>query len=182
MSIGQAYSDILSPRAQEALEMGCNWIIDHCFEEYSEAKGPESFEKSILGEYLPHRYLQKYTPLFLKQFAVCVITVTWKLAQPEPLLLSSVAEELAALAIIHAAEDLTEDEEYGEEIHEALETFIDVYLEDRDVEFLFSDSSDGLDETEVGKALGMASLAFPHWFQPFSRDNSRIAHPYVTSP
>ena len=181
MSVGQAYSDILSPRAQETLETGCNWIIDHCFEAYSEVNGSESFEKSILSDYLPHRYLQKYTPLFLKQFTVCVITVAWKFAQPQPLPFSSVAEELAALAIIRAAEVLIEEEEDGEAIGEALETFLDVCLEDLDVEFLFDDSSDGLDEAEVGKALGMASLAFPHWFQPFSRDDSRIAHPYVTS-
>jgi hypothetical protein len=36
MSVGQAYSDVLTPRAQETLEMGCNWIIDHCFENYND--------------------------------------------------------------------------------------------------------------------------------------------------
>lgn len=181
MSLGQAYSDALSPRAQEALEIGCNWIIDHCFEEYHEAKDPASFEQSILGAYLPLRYLQKYTPLFFKQFTVCVVTVAWKLAQPHPLPLSSLAEELAARAIIHAAKDLTEGEVDSEEIDESLETFIDVYFEDLDVEFLFNDASDGLDESEIGKTLGMASLAFPGWFQPFSQEASRTVHPYVAS-
>jgi hypothetical protein len=181
MTMGQAYSDIFPPRAQEALEMGCNWIIDHCFEDYPKANDPESFEQSILGTYLPSRYLQKYTPLFFKQFTVCVITVAWKLAQPHPLLLASIAEELAALAIIQAAKDLTEDDVDGEEIDEALETFIDAYFEDLDSEFLFDGSSDGLDESEVGKALGMASLAFSDWFRPFSPEASRTVHPYVAS-
>src|SRR5271165_585142 len=67
MTMGRAYTDILSPHVQEALEIGCNWIIDHCFDGYHEAKDPERFEQSILGEHLPQRYLQKYTPLFFKQ-------------------------------------------------------------------------------------------------------------------
>ena len=52
-------------------------------------KDPEHFEDTILGGHLPSRYLHKYTPLFYKQFAVCIITVAWKLAQPKHIPLSS---------------------------------------------------------------------------------------------
>jgi hypothetical protein len=54
------------------------------------------------------------TPLFQKQFIVCVFTVAWKLAQPKPMALSSVAEELAAWSIITAAKQQVELELEGE--------------------------------------------------------------------
>ena len=179
MSIGQAYSNVLTPRAQEALEMGCLWIIDHCFEDYNLLKDSGDVENTVLGGHLPQRYLSRYTPLFLKQFAVCVITVTWKLAQSESTTPSSLAEELAAWAIINQAKALTEEEEDGEAIEEALETFIEVYFEDLDFQFLFEDAYDGIDETEVAQMLGMSSLALNNWLKPFSDEPSRIAHPYV---
>ena len=180
MSIGHAYSNVLTPRAQEALEMGCNWIIDHCFENYDDLKDPEDFENTVLGGHLPSRYLHRYTPLFYKQFAICVITVAWKLAQPEHMPLSSLAEELAAWAIIEQAKVLTEEEKDTEAIEEALETFIDVYFEDLDFQFLFDNAYDGIDDDEVGRMLGMSSLALDDWFKPFSDEPSRIAHPYVS--
>lgn len=180
MSIGQAYSDVLTPRAREALEMGCNWIIDHCFENYNDLKNPEHFKDTVLGGHLPSRYLHRYTPLFYKQFAVCIITVAWKLAQQKHMPLSSVAEELAALAIINQAKALIEEEEDGQAIEEVLESFMDVYFEDLDFELLFNNKYDGIDESEVGQSLGMSSLAFNDWFKPFSTKSSRIAHPYVS--
>jgi hypothetical protein len=179
MLIGQAYTDVLTPRAREALEAGCNWIIDHCFENYNDLNNPEDFEDTILGGHLPSRYLYKYTPLFYKKFAVCVITVAWKLAQPRHMPLSSVAEELAAWAIIKEAQALTEEDEDGEAIKEILEKFIDVYFEDLNFQFLFDNAYDGIDKIEAGEMLDMTSLAFEDWFKPFSDKPYRIAHPYV---
>jgi hypothetical protein len=129
--------------------------------------------------HLPSRYLHGYTLLFYKQFAVCIITVAWKLAQPKHIPLSSVAEELAAWAIINQAKALTEEDEDGEAIEKVLEKFIDVYFEDLDFEFLFDNAYDGIDESEAVQELGMSSLAFNDWFKPFSDEPSRIAHPYV---
>src|SRR5207245_2627803 len=83
-----------------------------------------------------------------------MITVAWKLAQSEHLPLSSLAEELAALAIIQEAKGHLEDRK------NAFDTFIDRYFEDTDVAFLFDDRYDGLDETEVAQMLGLSSLAF----------------------
>ncbi len=180
MSIGQAYSDILSPSVREALGMGCDWMIDHCFENYNASKNPGHFDDTVLGGHLPSRYLQRYTPLFYKQFAVCIITVAWKLAQPKHSPLSSVAEELAALAIINQAKALVEEDEDGQAIEEVLESFKDVYFEDLDFELLFENEYDGIDESKVGQSLGMSSLAFNIWFQPFSAESSRIVHPYVS--
>jgi len=173
MSIGQAYADILTPREQQALAEACDWLIDHAFDERECIEKPQDVLDSAVGEYLPTRYVYRYTPLFYKKFAVCIITVAWKLAQSEHMLLSSLAEELAARAIIQEAKGRLKDRK------NAFVTCIDRYFEDTDVAFLFDDRSDGLDETEVAQLLGLSSLAFADWFLPFSDAPSRVVHPYV---
>jgi len=173
MSIGQAYADILTPREQQALAEACDWFIDHAFDECARIEKPQDVLDSVVGRYLPTRYVYRYTPLFFKKFAVCIITVAWKLAQSEHLPLSSLAEELAARAIIQEAKGRLEDRK------NAFDTCIDRYFEDTDVAFLFDDRYDGLDETEVAKMLGLSSLVFADWFLPFSDAPSRVVHPYV---
>ena len=173
MSIGQAYADILTPREQQALAEACDWLIDHAFDECERREKPQDVLDSVIGEYLPTRYVSRYTPLFFKKFAVCLITVAWKLVQSEHLPLSSLAEELAARAIIQEAKGRLEDGK------NAFDTFIARHFEDTDVAFLFDDRYDGLDETEVAQMLGPSSLAFADWFPPFSDAPSRVAHPYV---
>jgi hypothetical protein len=183
--VGQAYSDSLTAEEQEALAGGIDVLIDELFEDLRqrEHEGEWDLANSPFGECLPLRYLPRYTPLFLKKFLVCVITVAWKLAQPEPLCLSSVAEELAARAIINAARVQIElAEEQGESELEALDAFtdfIEACFEDTDFEFLFQDEYDGIDQSAVGQIAGISSLSFEDWFKPFSEEPERIAHPYV---
>ena len=177
MAIGQAYSDILTPPAREALQGGCDTLIDGVFDDLGNVKGSRDIADTWAAIYLPERYLYKYAPLFLRQFAVCVVTVAWKLAQPEHMPLSSLAEELAANAIIESAKVYAETAEL--DVVDLLEDFRDEYFEDLDFEYLFDDAYDGIDETDVGQMLGMSSLAFDDWFKPFSGESSRIAHPYV---
>jgi len=88
MSIGQAYADILTPREKQSLAEACDWLIDHAFDEHEHIEKPQDVLDSAVGEYLPTRYVYRYTPLFFKMFAVCIITVAWKLAQSEHMLLS----------------------------------------------------------------------------------------------
>src|SRR6266853_5558872 len=173
MSIGQAYSDILTPGEQQALAEACDWLIDHAFDERERIEKPEDVLDTVMGEYLPTRYVYRYTPLFYKKFAVCIITVAWKLTQSEHLPLSSLAEELAARAIIQEAKGRLEDRK------NAFDEFIDRYFEDADVAFLFDDRYDGLDETEVAQMLDLSSLVFADWFLPYSDAPSRVVHPYV---
>jgi len=173
MSIGQAYADILTPREQHALAEACDWLIDHAFDERERIEKPQHVLDSVVGEYLPTRYVYRYTPLFYKKFAVCMITVACKLAQAEHMLLSSLAEELAAWAIIQDAKGRLEDRK------NAFDTCTDRYFEDADVAILFDNRYDGLDETEVAQMLGLSSLAIADWFLPFSDAPSRVVHPYV---
>ena len=84
MTIGQAYSEVLTPREQQALLQACDWLIDHAFDEFASINEPKDVLDTVLGSHLPERYTYRYTPLFYKKFAVCVMTVGWKLAQPSP--------------------------------------------------------------------------------------------------
>ena len=182
MTVGQAYSNVLTQQEQQALQEACDVLIDEVFEDLKNMQDPKDLVDTALGDCLPERYLYRYTPLFLKQFVVCIITVTWKLAQPEHMPLSSLAEELAAWALVRKAQTLIEmgEEEGGQTIDDPFEKFIDTYFEDLDFEYLFDDAYDGIEkEVELVQVLGMASLSLQDWFKPFSDEPSRTAHPYV---
>ena len=94
--------------------------------------------------------------------------------------LSSLAEELAAWAIIEEAKRLLEEKSGESEAENSFDDFIDVYFEDTDFLYLFENAHDGIEETQVGQIMGISSLAFDHWFLPFSDEPARIAHPYVS--
>ena len=177
MLMGQAYTDILTPPEQKALRASCDILIDSIFDEVNRVKTPEDIIDTTIGDYLPERYLYRYTPLFLRKFAVCIITVTWKLAQPQHIPLSSLAEELAAYTIIERAKIALKETEENKD--EAFEEFIDEYFEDIDFEYLYDDSYDGIDETQLAQIMGISSLAFSDWFKPFSDEPSRTPHPYA---
>jgi hypothetical protein len=205
MILGKAYQEWLTPREQKALAASCDMLIDIFFYDWDLFAHwkPKLVDKTMLRSYLPSRYLSHYTPAFFKKFAVCVITVAWKLAQPNPLPLSSVAEELAAWAIINQAKVLLEierdkealtaadnapttagserEQSEGSETGEGedFERFMDCYFDDQDFLFLFMDGYDGVDSSEAGRIAGMTSLSFQDWFRPFSDEPERIAHPYT---
>jgi hypothetical protein len=209
MLVGQAYPHALTLRQQKALQASCDILIDSIFDELQDVETPKDIANTTLGSYLPERFLYKYTPLFLRKFAVCIITVAWKLAQPTHFPLSSIAEELAAWTIIEHAKVVLETEELAaqtsikqattipetkknteaveddfeedtEAIEDNFETFIDIYFEDLDFQYLYDDFYDGIDEAPIAQVLGMSSLAFNQWFEPFSNDPSRTPHPYTT--
>jgi hypothetical protein len=178
MLIGQAYTDILIPAEQQALSDACEVLIDHVFEDIMHVEKPEDVADTWMSIYLPERYLYRYTPRFLRKFAVCLITVAWKLAQPQHMPLSSLAEELAAWTIVQEAKRHLEDET-DEKVEDAFDSFIDIYFEDLDLEYLYDDAFDGIDETALAQQLGISSLAFKDWFTPFSDEPARTPHPFV---
>jgi hypothetical protein len=187
-NVGRAYKQWLAPSKREALAAGIEILIDELFEDFTHT-GRDELEDmagTTLAWHLPLHYLPKYTPPFLKQFSVCIMTVAWKLAQPKPRVLSSIAEELATWAILTAAKQHIEllqeeeDEDNSEQTAEDLfEDFVEVLFEDIDFLFLFDDAYDGIETSTVGQMLAMTSLSFADWFRPFNDDPSYMAHPYV---
>ena len=55
MSIGQVYSDWLTPREQQALQVRCDWLIDHVFDELEIVKDPKDIVNTVMGGHLPER-------------------------------------------------------------------------------------------------------------------------------
>lgn len=178
MLLGQAYSDILTPDEQQALQFSSDILIDSIFEDLRHVEKTKDAADTMICIYLPEHYLYKYTPRFLRKFAVCLITVVWKLAQSEHQMLSSLAEELAAWVLIKEARRHLEDDT-DKEVEDAFGAFEDVYFEDTDFKYLYDNSDDGIDETQLARSMGISSLAFDDWFLPFSDEPSRTPHPFV---
>ncbi len=110
MAMGAAFgADLLPPGYRRALEAGNAWLIERRFDDIAAFRdvGWRVADWALVA-HLPSRYLLRYTPLFVKQFFVCVLTVAWKLAQPSWVPLACVAEELALRAIIREAEAVLE--------------------------------------------------------------------------
>ncbi len=177
MGMGQAYpDDVLPPSHRQALAEASDLLIDQGFDDVSAiADGDWPLADSTLGAHLPRRFALDYTPLFARQFFICLVTVAWKLAQPHFTPLTCVAEELAAWALINEAVAILEEQ--GEEAN--FDLFIDDLYEDTDFLILFDPKLDGLDSSEVGAYLGMGYLDFKDWFTPFGSGDRGAVHPYV---
>lgn len=183
-NVGRAYKQWLPQSKRKALAAGIDLLIDQFFDDFAyNGRGDlVAVGDTTLTWHLPPRYLPKYTSKFLKQFAVCIITVAWKLAQPKPPILASIAEELAAWTILTTAQvhiELAQEVNHKQTIEDLFGSFIDMLFEDTDFLFLFDPEHDGIETTTVGQMLGMTSLAFADWFRPFGDDPSYIAHPYA---
>lgn len=183
-NVGRAYKQWLSQSKRKALAAGIDLLIDQFFDDFAhnERDELEAVADTTLAWHLPPHYLPKYSHQFLKQFSVCIITVAWKLTQPKPAVLSSLAEEIAAWAILTTAQvhiELAQEVNHKQTIEDLFGSFIDMLFEDTDFLFLFDQEYDGIENTTVGQMLGMTSLAFADWLRPFGDDPSYMVHPYV---
>src|SRR5688572_31007324 len=166
---------LLSPSHRAALGEAATRLIDGCFEDLAEVDDPAwDFDQSYLASHLPRRYLPSYSPVLVRRFFVCVVTASWKLAQRDPPPLGCVAEELAAWAVIQEATAVLE--ERGEEAD--FSGFEDRVFADTDFLVLFDPAQDGVEDSEVGRYLGMGPLGIDAWFEPFLGAGSAL-HPYV---
>ena len=176
----EAAGEILSPAMRKALAEASDFVIDECFQDIHDLEvdvdGRYDFASLNMADHLPARYLPRYTPLFARQFLACLITVAWKLAHPDPYPLACVAEELACNAILVELERRVADE--GLELDTSVNDLYDLLFEDLDFEYLFIPARDGIEEGEVGRYLGIGSLAFEAWFRPFGGGSRGPVHPY----
>jgi hypothetical protein len=170
---GDALADALPPSHRDALLDAIDMLVDESCEDIAALLDGEAFAQVVMADYLPPRYLHRYTPVFAKQFLTCVIVVGWKLRAPSYTPLACVAEELALAAIIQRAKALLESEGESPDFGE----FEDSVFDDTDFEQLWDPKLDGLSDSELGRDLGMASLDFKDWFKPFRPENP--VHPYV---
>lgn len=185
--VGQAFGgEELPLRAREVLAAAVEIAVDEAFKDLARVDNTVARSKTAgaewgkfleletsFGDYIPRRYLARCSYAVLKRFTVCLITVGWKLAQPQYLYPACVAEELALAGILNRAGAWLEIA--GKEPFD-FDSVKDLLFQDLDHEYLFASELDGID-LELGDQLGMASLAFSDWFKPFNQGQT-LPHPY----
>lgn len=169
MELGYAYRKTLPPSHREALYTAAEMVEDGILADLAASRS-RSWEAaySYTASMLPPRYVLRYTPLFIRRFYACLLTVVWKLGQRERIPLSSVAEELAAHILIQEAIGVLEGE--GEEAD--FGAFEQELFEDLDFEMLYDNAYDGIEETAFAEELGVVNLAFADWFTSFGSPDS----------
>lgn len=176
MRLGQAYRKALPPQHGEALYSAAEILSDSMVDDLVAIRdGSWTANGSYLASMLPPRYVLRYTPQFVRRFHACLLTVIWKLGQRERILLSCVAEELAAHILIQEAvavlETAGEKADFG--------AFEDELFEDLDFEMLYDDAYDGIEETEFATVAGVVNLGFADWFTRFGPpDNDTYPEPH----
>ena len=145
---------------REAAEVLVDWFCD----DVQSLMEGHPVEQTFMYQYLPPRYTHHYDLGFAQQFWEVTIVVAWKVRDRALWRLNSVAEELAMRAILSQAEAQAELEGKTFNPYE-LE---DAIFEDCDVEILFDQRLDGVEDDESFiERLGLANLRFPDWFRPF---------------
>ncbi len=152
----------------EALRGGIDSTVDGLVDDIATFLKEDhvDIEQTWIAYRLPQLYRPLYTPVFLKQFLACVLTVAWKLYAPRNYALASVAEELALHVIIESAKvnlDLIG-------IKGNFDNIYDLAYEDTDFLMLFDRRLDGIEDTVIGERLAVMNLRFRDWFKPFAPD------------
>jgi hypothetical protein len=182
--------------AQEALRTAAVVLLDHAFadietvtygdtlqqadpREYKRLKDAGALEAFLSISTLPPRYEARYQDIhFLKDWAVTITVVGWKLAQARPFPLTNVAEELALYSMINEARATLELREIDDEgANQALTDLLEEAYEDTDFLTLYDEE---LPAPEIQAEMGFTPVEFQHWFEPFNAPEYRGAmHPYI---
>ncbi|MCT9075932.1 hypothetical protein [Streptomyces fulvoviolaceus] len=167
--------------AAGALVYATDILVDELFEDVQVLTQEDASVAECEGplwhlERLPDRYALRYDAHFARRFLVTVIAMTTRFTDGSFQQLSCVAEELALRFLLSQATMTLELYELlDDEVSAALDAFADSVYEDMDHEWLYDDSTDGIDEASAGAALGVAPIAFSSWFTPFNE--GRYVHP-----
>jgi hypothetical protein len=167
--------------AAGALVHATDLLVDELFEDVQVLTQEEATVAECEGplwhlERLPDRYALQYDAPFARRFLVTVIALTTRFTDGSFQRLGCVAEELALRFLLSQATttlelyDLLDDD-----VSAALDAFTDNIYEDMDHEWLYDDSTDGIDEAPVGAELHVAPMPFSSWFTPFHE--GRYIHP-----
>lgn len=167
--------------AAGALVYATDILVDELFEDVQVLTQEDAAVAECEGplwhlERLPDRYALQYDAHFARRFLVTAIAMTTRFTDGSFQRLSCVAEELALRFLLSRTtmtlelHDLLDDD-----VSAALEAFADNVYEDRDHEWLYDDSTDGIDESPEGVTIGVAPMEFKTWFTPFKE--GRYVHP-----
>jgi hypothetical protein len=168
----------LSPGHRDALHYASTVILDQCFQDLIDvaAHGDQVTDGFLYNcGYLPPAHAVRYDRHFLQCFASAITIVTWKLNHciiPE---IASVAEGLAAHAILREAELFLIEE--GTALD--LEPMWHLLFAGTDMLALFNASGDGMEAGYAVAGHRTASLAFEKWFIPFNGETAHLSFPIM---
>ncbi|MDN3025841.1 hypothetical protein [Streptomyces sp. S.PB5] len=160
--------------AAGALVHAAELLVDELFEDVQVLAQEDTVVAECEGplwhlERLPDRYALRYDARFARRFLVTVVAMTTRFTDGGFERLSCVAEELALRFLLSRATACLES--YGlldDDVSAALDAFAAHVYEDMGHEWLYDDSTDGVDEVPPGAAPGGEPVAFGAWFTPFS--------------
>lgn len=162
----------LAEESWKALLSATDQVVDELRDDVDELIQGGSISDSNLVEWMPRRFLPRYDLAFAQGLVERVGDLAVRLDRghqegwpyPHETFLKSVVEEMLMAQIIRYAIDDAASDESREEL-QALE---DLSFEDRDFEWLYDLSHDGItDDPEVARTFGFANLRFEDWFKPF---------------
>jgi hypothetical protein len=169
--------DILTPAQRKVLIAAATMFIDEAFEDIKDiSKGGDIDDTATFAYCLPGQFQHHYTGIFLKQFLVCAIRVADRLAHWHGgEIPSCTAECLALRGIIREAECMLDEkaEQEGTKLECDFDPFIDEAFPDLDINLLFDQALDGIEDTPKAKEMGMY-LKPSQWFEPAYGD----VHPF----
>ena len=168
--IGNAWGDCLPENHREALHNALDLLVDDFLND-------PDYDEPLLITALPSKYLLQYDGGFRRKFLVTLLTVGYKLAQPEPPvpLFSCTAEELALHVLIEEAREGLKTQGIEPEFSEFEDR---AFQDDMDIEILYDMALDGIEDSPVGDSMRYANLQFDQWFEPFLSATTPV-HPYV---
>lgn len=177
MVVLKAKLEDLSPAARQAVTVASDITVEECFEAIeATSRSGEGFDETVLEAFLPPACRSAYTKPFLRGFLVSLVTVGWKLAQPESYWLTCKAEEVALKVIVERGKTVLEaDRALAAADPDELDGFEERAVEDRDYAFLWHPEFDGIDSSELGAEMGMESLAPARWFDRYNPPSEVIA-------
>jgi hypothetical protein len=158
---------------KRALMDACVVTVDEAFNSLEALADGSDFAQTPMAAWLPQKHLLRFDAGFARCFLVCLVAVAGKLADRDPHVLGSVAEEMALAAILDEAEAILETSGG----HADMRAVAQSAFQDADFEILFNPELDGLEEDESIAHLALTNLRFKDWFTPF-RDEVPV-HPYV---
>ena len=156
-------------------DLGQNHAAANARQVFDDLASRQDVDPIMVSGKLPEAYKSGYASFgFLKDWVITLTVVGWKLAQPEPLPLTNVAEELALHVMIedaltHFEDRLPENPEAEEQLRNLYETA----FEDNDFELLY-DGSRAEGQPDLGEGL-------ERWFLPFGSGVDRgVPHPFLS--
>ena len=172
--LGEKSWDVLLVAAAEVAEM--------LREDVDEMRNGTPVAWTNLAELMPRRFLPKYDVSFVERLVQTAIGLVDRLekaradgwAYPYETFLNSVAEEMLMARIIQLATEGPSSPDQDEE----LRAVDDLSFEDRDFEWIYDLSHDGItDDPVVAQRVGFANLKFEDWFKTFRSDCFGIVTP-----